>query len=843
VRPTTALHHPSVGKNIVSQPDPPTVEELFEQAVKRSSPDERRAFLDGACANHAQLRDRVGALLRAYEQAGDFLKDPAAATPATLQALIPEGPGSIIDKYKLLQLIGEGGFGVVYMAEQEKPIRRKVALKIIKLGMDTKHVIARFEAERQALAMMEHPHIAKVLDAGATATGRPYFVMELVRGVPITEYCDKENLGTRQRLQLFMDVCRAVQHAHQKGIIHRDLKPNNVLVTLHDGKPVPKVIDFGIARATNRELTDKTLFTELQQFIGTPEYMSPEQAKMSGLDIDTRSDIYSLGVLLYELLTGSTPFDGKQLRSAAMGEVQRIIREEEPHKPSTRLSTLGDELLSIARHRREQPAALAKALKGDLDWIVMKALEKDRVRRYETANGFAMDIGRYLNDEPVVASPPGAAYRLRKFVRRNKAGVAVAAVLALALLLGSTGTTGGMLWAINQMQRAEAAEQATQDELERQSETWRIVSDMIYQATKVSGQPERQRILKEEIVDPAAERLRNGEINDALVAAELHFLTGFAYNNLAVTYDRALMRDSERHLRTARDIRLRILGDDHPETLKVMRHLARVLGHLQRFEEAESLCLDAISAQTRILGATHTDTLASLQSLARVYRMQGRDDEAERIYVDLLAIHERLQPAEGLAAATSVNLAEVYFEQGRPAEAAPLYESFLEYAKRVRGDEYRLRSYAQMRRLAACYQELGRHDDALPLFRDVLETQLEIAEKNEATVRVLNSVAWSLLTVPYEELRDPARALPVAERACAREEAAAGGNLWNYLDTLALAQHQLGNHAAAVRTQQRALELIPTSQRDETRAELRGRLAEYEAALSGEIGDAKVDGS
>jgi serine/threonine protein kinase len=326
----------------------------------------------------------------------------------TISSVAPEQPGEQIGRYKLLQLVGEGGFGSVYMAEQKEPVRRRVALKIIKLGMDTKQVIARFEAERQALAMMDHPHIARVFDAGATDTGRPYFVMELVKGVPITEYCDTENLTTKQRLELFTSVCNAVQHAHQKGIIHRDLKPSNVMVTLHDGKPVPKVIDFGIAKATNRELTDKTLFTEHRQFIGTPEYMSPEQAEMSGLDIDTRSDIYSLGVLLYELLTGVTPFDGKRLRSAALNEIQRIIREEQPSKPSTRLSELshvssagaadeadrsGSSVHDIARHRRTDPGALSRLLRGDLDWIIMKALEKDRSRRYETANGFAMDIG------------------------------------------------------------------------------------------------------------------------------------------------------------------------------------------------------------------------------------------------------------------------------------------------------------------------------------------------------------------------------------------------------------------------------------------------------------------
>ncbi len=334
------------------------VEAIFTSALQRPSAGERTAYVDGACGDDIALRERVQELLRAHEDAATFLSLPTAgasavkAPPDSRQEPSREGPGTRIDRYKLLQRIGEGGFGEVYMAEQEEPVRRKVALKIIKLGMDTKQVIGRFEAERQALAMMDHPNIAKVLDAGATSSGRPYFVMELVKGISFTEYCNKNNLSTRERLALFVPVCNAIQHAHNKGIIHRDIKPNNVLVTLHDGKPVPKVIDFGVAKATNQRLTEKTVFTEFRQFIGTPEYMSPEQAEMSGLDIDTRSDIYSLGVLLYEILTGTTPFDSKTLREKGYAELQRIIREEAPPKPSTRLSTLGDDVAGIAKHRK-----------------------------------------------------------------------------------------------------------------------------------------------------------------------------------------------------------------------------------------------------------------------------------------------------------------------------------------------------------------------------------------------------------------------------------------------------------------------------------------------------------
>jgi len=361
--------------------------------------------------------------------------DGAGKPTVRLEAVADETMPERIDRYKILQKLGEGGCGEVYMAEQTEPVRRRVALKVIKLGMDTKQVIARFEAERQALALMDHPNIAKVLDAGATETGRPYFVMELVKGIRITDFCDQQHLSTSERLGLFTQVCQAIQHAHQKGIIHRDVKPSNILVTLHDGVPVPKVIDFGIAKATEQPLTEKTVFTAFGQFMGTPAYMSPEQAELSGLDIDTRSDIYALGVLLYELLTGRTPFDAKELLQAGLDEMRRRIREEEPMRPSTRLSTMADaDLTTIAQQRQSEPAKLTRFVRGDLDWIVMKCLEKDRRRRYETANGLVMDIQRHLNNEPVMACPPSAAYRLQKLVRRNK--LAVGAVTAVGVALG-----------------------------------------------------------------------------------------------------------------------------------------------------------------------------------------------------------------------------------------------------------------------------------------------------------------------------------------------------------------------------------------------------------------------
>jgi serine/threonine protein kinase/Flp pilus assembly protein TadD len=454
---------------------------IFMAALDFESASSQADFIERECGGDEILKARVEALLQSHRVAGSFLldqplvggpRDPVEGTP------LAEGPGTLIGSYKLLERIGEGGFGVVYMAEQLKPVRRKVALKIVKPGMDTRQVIARFEAERQALAIMDHANIAKVLDGGVSPSGRPYFVMDLIKGVPVTEFCDENQIPARRRLELFITVCHAVQHAHQKGIIHRDLKPSNVLITQHDTMPVVKIIDFGVAKALGQVLTDKTLFTGFAQMVGTPLYMSPEQAGQSGLDVDTRSDIYSLGVLLYELLTGTTPFDSERFKTATFDEIRRIIREEEPLKPSSRLSAARETLKSISAQRQTEPAKLAKLLQRDIDWIVMKALEKDRTRRYETANAFAEDLEHYLSGEPVKARPPSTTYRLRKFARRNQGWLFAAGVIGVACLL----VVGSVGWILRDRESRRSAvnrevELATQEASEARARALLAVSN------------------------------------------------------------------------------------------------------------------------------------------------------------------------------------------------------------------------------------------------------------------------------------------------------------------------------------------------------------------------------
>lgn len=536
-------------------PESKSARDVFLKALEVHGT-ERDAYLAEACGSNAALRLRVEELLRSHRD-DTFLEEPAAELGETVLSAavaLTEGPGTVIGRYKLLQQIGEGGMGVVYMAEQDQPVRRRVALKIIKVGMDTRTVVARFEAERQALALMDHPSIAKVFDAGATETGRPYFVMELVQGVPITEFCDKNKVPARERLKLFMGVCQAIQSAHQKGIIHRDIKPSNVLVTIEHGEPMPKVIDFGISKATNQKLTEKTLFTQFATMIGTPAYMSPEQAEMSSLDIDTRADIYSLGVLLYELLTGTTPFPAERLRSLAFGAMQRVILEEEPERPSTRLSTMADEQkTAVARNRGNNLSGLGALLRGDLDWIVMCCLEKDRRRRYETANALANDLKRHLENEPVAARPPSAVYRLQKMVRRNKGAAISVLVIASVIMAALIFSTAAFMRERAARLDAARAQLASDAQSIRADSVTRFMKGFFEGVIpEMAARGNRDSIKK--LMD-SCERLSLALSNAPLARAELHLEIGKVYSDRLYQYKFAFPQ-----FRTAEEIASSVLG-------------------------------------------------------------------------------------------------------------------------------------------------------------------------------------------------------------------------------------------------------------------------------------------
>lgn len=637
---------------------------------------------------------------------------PVSAETKTIQTPSKDSViGEIIsEKYKLIEELGSGGMGVVYKAEQIKPVKRSVALKIIKLGMDTRYVVARFETERQALAVMDHPNIAKVFDGGATKTGRPYFVMELVRGITITEYCDKHKLTTRERLDLFIQVCQAVQHAHQKGVIHRDLKPSNVLVMAPEDKPIPKIIDFGIAKAIEHRLTERTLFTEQGEFIGTPEYMSPEQAEMSGLDVDTRTDIYSLGVILYELLVGVLPFESQDLRSAGLNKIQNIIRDTDPPKASTRLSKLGETKTSIAESRKTDPASLCKELKGDLDWIIMKAMEKDRTRRYETANGLSMDILRYLKNEPILARPPSSGYRLKKFFHRHKMGFAAAVLIGFALIIGMMGLTIGLKEAVKA--KNEALQQAAKVEAINE-----FLNTML---SSPDPSKDGREVKVIDILDNAREKIGDSFKDKQEIEASVRYTLGSTYDAIGV-YDKSVAE-----LKEALSIQRRTLGLDHPDTLNTMNSLSTVFIRLGKYSEAESILRETLSRQKQVLGAENPETVISMHNLGIVYYYQGKFEEAESIGRETLEIRKRVLGESHPHIISSLeNLAAALSGQEKYKESEKVYIEAKEKAAQVYGSNHPI-TLRIMHNLACELNHLKKYQESESLFLETLEKQKEV---------------------------------------------------------------------------------------------------------------------
>src|SRR5436309_1438922 len=598
---------------------------VFTEAL-RLPPEERDRYLDEACKADVEFRRRVEALLQAYEQAGDFLGRSPADRPARAAQAFPAGekPGDRIGHYKLLQQIGEGGCGVVFMAEQEEPIRRRVALKIIKPGMDTKSVIARFEAERQALALMDHPNIAKVFDAGATELGRPYFVMELVRGVKITEYCDQHSLTTDDLLRLFVQVCQAVQHAHQRRIIHRDIKPSNILVTQSlEGVATPMVIDFGVAKATtDQRLTDKTVFTAFEMLVGTPAYMSPEQAELSSVDVDTRTDIYSLGVLLYELLTSSTPFETGELLKSGLDEIRRVIRDQEPLRPSTRLSKMPDaNLTSIAQHRGSEPLRLIRAISGDLDWIAMKAMEKNRTRRYETANGLALDVQRFLAHEAVSARPPSKLYKFQKTVQRNRLlfiGLGVVATLLIVSLI------------------VVSASLAQERQSRREARQVKQFLEEMLQGVGPNVAVGRDTAILRDILDQTASRVGKELTNQPAVEAEMRSVIGALY------YETRQFRQAEEMQRAALAIRRKRSGSESTQAAASLNELGIALLADGKQKEAEDLEREALAMRKKLLSQEHPDVANSLYLVGDRMRQRGNLKEAYPVLSAALSMQRKV---------------------------------------------------------------------------------------------------------------------------------------------------------------------------------------------------------
>ena len=793
-------------------------EEVFFAALEKD-PADRSAYLDAACAGRPELRARVDKLLAAHPKVGGFLEPPGTAgvPPATVTAAPapdpdpdptashrPAGaaPGAVVaGRYKLLQQIGEGGMGTVWMADQTEPVKRRVAVKLVRADRgQSRTILARFEAERQAIALMDHPHIAKLLDAGTTDAGEPFFVMDLVKGVPLTDFCDAHKLPVPDRLALFVQVCGAVQHAHQKGVIHRDLKPSNVLVESHDGKPVPKVIDFGLAKAAGPKLTDHTLFTAFGSVMGTPLYMAPEQAAFNAVDVDTRADVYALGVILYELLTGTTPLARDTLKKAALDELLRLIREQEAPTPSSRLSG-ADSQPTVAANRQTEPAKLGRLVKGELDWIVLKALSKERDRRYESATGFARDVERFLNHEPVAAGPPGAGYRVRKFVRRNRGPVAAALLLGLALVVGAAGTTWGMVRATRaaeaeqharedaQAERAIALQAAEAERAARQAEAdqRRAAEAATEQAKKRLTQIEEGNAVLTAVFDDlnigkvrggtepleavlakrlvtAAGQLEGEAVGDPLVVAALQQKLGAALLSLGHPREAVpLFEKSRATLLAAR-------GPGHPDILAGTNKLATAYLAAGQIDRALRLLEELLAVGKGTGGGISREVLPALDNLARTYLAAGQLGRAVRLWEEALAVAKAtLGPDHPLTVQITNNLANGYLSNKRPDLALPLLEQGFAALKARNGPDHP-NTLTGMNNLANAYLDAGQTDRAVPMLEELLRRRrARLGADHPKTIGSMNDLAGG-----YRRAGRPDRAVPLWEEALDRCKARLG---------------------------------------------------------------------